>query len=87
MKKLDLGMVEHTFNPSTQEVESGGFLSLRTVWSTEWVPEQPELHRETPFQKQNKTKQKLESSLNCKLIVHLKALEKKRSKEVQEMKL
>jgi hypothetical protein len=28
------GVVAHTFNPSTQEVEAGGFLSLRPAWST-----------------------------------------------------
>ena len=33
-------------NPSTREAEAGGFLSLRLAWSTEWVPGQPELHRE-----------------------------------------
>jgi hypothetical protein len=51
-------MVAHAFNPSTLEAEAGGFLSLRPAWSTEWVPEQPELHRETLSQtKQNKQKQ------------------------------
>jgi major histocompatibility complex class I len=28
------GLVAHTFNPSTQEAEAGGFLSLRSAWST-----------------------------------------------------
>jgi major histocompatibility complex class I len=28
------GVVAHAFNPSTQEVEAGGFLSLRPAWST-----------------------------------------------------
>jgi hypothetical protein len=37
-------VVVHTFNPSTQEAEA---VSLRPAWSTEQVPEQPELHRET----------------------------------------
>jgi hypothetical protein len=40
-------MVAHAFNPSTREAEAGGFLSSRPAWSTEWVPGQPELHRET----------------------------------------
>jgi hypothetical protein len=31
------GVVVHTFNPSTQEAEAGGSLSLRPAWSTEWV--------------------------------------------------
>jgi hypothetical protein len=28
------GVVVHAFNPSTQEAEAGGFLSLRPAWST-----------------------------------------------------
>jgi hypothetical protein len=28
------GVVAHTFNPSTQEAEAGGFLSSRPAWST-----------------------------------------------------
>jgi hypothetical protein len=31
-------VVAHVFNPSTWEVEAGGFLSLRLAWSTEWLP-------------------------------------------------
>jgi hypothetical protein len=42
-----LGVVAHAFNPSTLEAEAGGFLSLRPAWSTEWVPGQPGLYRET----------------------------------------
>ena len=38
-------------------VAQGGFLNSRPVWSTEWVLEQPELHREALSQK---TKQKIE---------------------------
>ena len=44
-------MVAHTFNPSTWEAEAGGLLSSRTAWSTELVPGQLELHRETLSQK------------------------------------
>jgi hypothetical protein len=40
-------VVVHTFNPSTREAEAGGFPSSRPAWSTEWVPGQPGLHRET----------------------------------------
>jgi hypothetical protein len=34
-KQLKLGVVAHTFNPSTREAEAGGFLNLRPAWSTE----------------------------------------------------
>jgi hypothetical protein len=40
-------VVVHAFNPSTWEAEAGGFLSSRSAWSTEWVPGQPGLRRET----------------------------------------
>jgi hypothetical protein len=43
--------VAHAFNPSTWEAEAGGFLNSRSAWSTEWVPGQPWLHRETLSQK------------------------------------
>jgi hypothetical protein len=50
------GVVVHSFNPSTWEAEAGGF--LRLAWSTEWVPGQPGLHRETLSRKtKQKTKQ------------------------------
>jgi hypothetical protein len=52
------GMVAHAFNPSTREAEAGGFLSSRSTWSTEWVPGQPELHRETLSRKTKKKKEK-----------------------------
>jgi hypothetical protein len=32
---VELGVVAHAFNPSTREVEAGGFLSSRPAWSTE----------------------------------------------------
>jgi hypothetical protein len=34
-KKRKPDLVEHAFNPSTQEAEAGGFLSSRPAWSTE----------------------------------------------------
>ena len=37
----------HTFNPSTREAEAVGSLCWRPAWSSEWVPGQPGLHRET----------------------------------------
>jgi hypothetical protein len=39
--------VVHSFNSDTWEAEAGGSLSSRPAWSTEQVPEQPGLHRET----------------------------------------
>ena len=60
-------MVAHAFNPSTQEAEVGGFLSLRPAWSTKWVPGQPGLHRETLSQtttpKKKKRKERLISAI------------------------
>jgi hypothetical protein len=47
-------VVAHAFNPSTREAEAGGFLSSRPAWSTEWVPGQLGLHRETLSRKTNK---------------------------------
>jgi hypothetical protein len=41
--------------PSTWEAEAGGFLSLSPAWSTEWVPGQPGLHRETLFRNNKQT--------------------------------
>jgi hypothetical protein len=40
-------VVAHAFNPITWEAEAGRFLSSRPAWSTEWVPGQPGLYRET----------------------------------------
>jgi hypothetical protein len=52
-------VVAHAFNPGTWEVEAGRFLSSRPAWSTERVPGQPGLHKETLSRKtKNKTKQK-----------------------------
>jgi hypothetical protein len=49
-------VVAHALNPSTREAEAGGFLSSRPAWSTEWVPGQPGLHRETLSRKQQQQK-------------------------------
>jgi hypothetical protein len=40
-------VVRYAFNPSTQEERQAELLSLRPSWSTEPVPGQPRLHRET----------------------------------------
>jgi hypothetical protein len=52
--------VAHVFNSSTCEAKAGRFLSSRTAWSTEWVPGQPGLYRETlPRKKKVKVKVKV----------------------------
>jgi hypothetical protein len=50
--------VAQAFIPSTWEAEAGGFLSSRSAWSMEWVPEQPGVYRETLSQKKKKKKKK-----------------------------
>jgi hypothetical protein len=59
-------VVAHAFNPSTWEAEVGEFLSSRSAWSTEWVPGQPGLHRETLSQKNQKKKKEKE------IVYHVK---------------
>jgi hypothetical protein len=54
-RTISWAVVAHAFNPSTWQAEAGGFLSSRPAWSSEWVPGQPGLHRETLSQK-NQTK-------------------------------
>jgi hypothetical protein len=49
-------LVVHSFKPSTWE--AGKLLSSRPAWSTEWVPGQPELYRETLSQKNKQTNKK-----------------------------
>jgi hypothetical protein len=46
-------VVAHAFSPSIWKAETGGFLSLMPAWSTEWVPRQPGLYRETLSQNNN----------------------------------
>jgi hypothetical protein len=48
--------VAHAFNPSTREAEAGAFLSSRPAWSTERVPGQPGLPRETLSRKEQQQK-------------------------------
>jgi hypothetical protein len=55
-QKFRQAVMAYTFDPSTWEAKAGGFLSLRPAWSTEWVPGQLGLRRETLSR--NKTKQK-----------------------------
>jgi hypothetical protein len=49
-------VLAHTFNPSSQEAEAGGFLSSRPVWSTEWVPGQPRATQKNPVSKTKQNK-------------------------------
>jgi hypothetical protein len=58
LKKRKPGVVAHAFNPSTWEAEAVGFLSSRPAWSTEQVPGQPGLHRETLSRKTKKQTKK-----------------------------
>jgi hypothetical protein len=53
-KKISGAVVAHAFNPSTWEAEAGRYLSSRPAWSTERVPGQTGLHRETLSQKKKK---------------------------------
>jgi hypothetical protein len=62
------GVVVHTFNPSTQEAEAGGFLSSRPAWSTKWVPGQPGLYRETLSWKTTTTTTKNECFLKSAMF-------------------
>lgn len=45
---MHLGILAHTTNPSTQEAEVSGSLSLRPDWSTKQVPGQPEIYKLCP---------------------------------------
>ena len=70
-------MVVHACNPSTGEAEAGGFLSSRPAWSTEWVPGQPGLDRETLSQKteeREKEREKNKQKRGMITIVILKEL-------------
>ena len=52
---LGWAVLAHVSNPSIQEAGSERSLSLRPAWTTEQVPGQPGLHKETLSQEQNKT--------------------------------
>ncbi|XP_052582302.1 uncharacterized protein LOC128102520 [Peromyscus californicus insignis] len=57
-------MVMHAFSPGTQEAEAGGSLSLRPAYrSSEQIPGQQGLHRETLSQKNKQTKNKREQGI------------------------
>lgn len=42
-----VALVAHAFDPNTQEAEAHGLLSLRPNWSTERIPREIGLHRES----------------------------------------
>ena len=46
-KQKTLSMMVYNFNPSIQQEEEGGSLSLKAAWSTGRVPGWSRLHRET----------------------------------------
>jgi hypothetical protein len=68
---MEAGRGGHTFDPSTWEAEAGGFLSSRLVWSTEWVPGQPGLYRETLSWKTKKKKKKKNSFIENRIFFNL----------------
>ena len=80
IKTKSQAVAVHGFNPSTWEAEADRFLSLSLGWSTEWVPGQPGLHKETLSQKnqnqnqnqqqQNKTKKDKSNKNNKNKIVN-----------------
>jgi hypothetical protein len=79
-KDVELGVVAHALNHSTQE--AGRFLSSRPAWSTKWVPSRTaraiqrnpvsKTNKQTNKQKQNKTKQnktKQKDVENCESLL------------------
>jgi hypothetical protein len=62
-----LAVVAYAFNPSTLGAEAVGSLSSGTAWSTESVPRQLALLRETLFQK-SKTKTKTKNKIKMELL-------------------
>jgi hypothetical protein len=62
-------VVAHAFNPSTWEAEAGRFRSSRPAWSTERVPGQPGLYRETLSRKKKNKKQKNTTTTTKKIMV------------------
>jgi hypothetical protein len=52
--KVSRAVVAHAFNLSAWEAESGRFLSSGPAWSTEWIPGQSGLHKETLSWKKKK---------------------------------
>jgi hypothetical protein len=59
-------VVVHAFDPITRKAETGRFLISRPAWSTEWVPGQPRLHRETLSQKK-KNEEEEENNMQAKV--------------------
>ena len=59
----------HHFNPSIQEAEAGGSLSLRPALSTEQVPGQARSYTEKPCLKKTKNKTTTTKRLDCKIQI------------------
>jgi hypothetical protein len=55
---MELAMVAHAFNLSTQEAEAGKSLNWRIAWFPQLVPGQSGLHRRIMSQKQTIAKKK-----------------------------
>jgi hypothetical protein len=53
-------VLAHAFNPSTQEAEAGGFLSLRPAWSTELSSKTARATQRNPVLKKQKKKERKE---------------------------
>ena len=51
-------MVANAFDPRTWEAEAREFLSSRPAWSTEWVPGQPGLYRDTLLRKRARERER-----------------------------
>jgi hypothetical protein len=53
-------MVAHAFDPSTLEAEAGGFLSLRSAWSTKVSSRTARAIQKNPVPKKKEKKKKKE---------------------------
>jgi hypothetical protein len=60
VKALSMDVVVHSYNPSTQEDEAGGS-QVQVQPVTKQAPGQPRLHYKTCLEKQNRTKDTINS--------------------------
>jgi hypothetical protein len=63
--------VVHTYNPSTQEAGTGRSLNSRVAWSTDRVPEQSALHRETVVAKNKRQTKQQQSDSRYPLSINI----------------